>query len=60
MNIVVITGSAHKKGTSSYLADSFIKGAEEAGRVVCRFDAAFKGEKLKMKQSSCTNVMKRQ
>lgn len=42
MNILVITGSAHKKGTSSYLADSFIKGAEEAGHVVCRFDAAFK------------------
>ena len=42
MNILVITGSAHKKGTSSYLADAFIKGAEEAGHAVCRFDAAFK------------------
>lgn len=42
MNILVITGSAHKKGTSSYLADSFINGAKEAGHVVCRFDAAFK------------------
>ncbi len=42
MKILVITGSAHKKGTSSCLADSFIKGAEEAGHEVCRFDAAFK------------------
>ena len=42
MRILVITGSAHKKGTSSCLADAFIKGAEEAGHVVCRFDAALK------------------
>lgn len=34
MRILVITGSAHKKGTSSCLADAFIKGAEEAGHVV--------------------------
>ena len=42
MNILVITGSAHKKGKSSCLADAFIKGAEESGHTVCRFDAAFK------------------
>lgn len=42
MNILVITGSAHKKGTSSYLADAFVKGAEKAGCSVYRFDAAFK------------------
>ena len=42
MKILVITGSAHKKGTSSYLADSFISGAEEAGHEVFRFDSAFK------------------
>lgn len=42
MNILIITGSAHKKGTSSYLADRFIKGATEAGHKICRFDAAFK------------------
>lgn len=42
MNILVITGSAHKNGTSSYLADSFIKGAKESGHMVSRFDAAFK------------------
>ena len=42
MRILVITGSAHKKGTSSCLVDAFIKGAEEAGYIVCRFDAAFK------------------
>lgn len=42
MNILIITGSAHKKGTSAYLADSFIKGAKEAGHELCRFDAASK------------------
>lgn len=41
MEIVVITASAHKKGTSALLADEFIKGAEEAGHEVERFDAAF-------------------
>lgn len=42
MEIVVITGSAHKKGTSALLADKFIEGAEKAGHSVYRFDAAFK------------------
>jgi len=42
MNIVVITGSPHRKGTSSLLAEMFIKGAEEAGHDVYCFDAAFK------------------
>jgi len=42
MKILVITGSPRKKGNSSILADSFIKGAEEAGHTVYRFDAAFK------------------
>ena len=38
MNILVITGSPHKKGTSSLLADNFIAGALEAGHEVFRFD----------------------
>lgn len=42
MNVLVITGSAHKTGTSATLAESFIKGAEEAGHTVFRFDSAFK------------------
>ena len=42
MKITVITGSPHRKGTSALLADSFIKGAEESGHEVFRFDAAFK------------------
>lgn len=37
--IVVLTGSPHHPGTSEQLADSFIKGAEEAGNEVYRFDA---------------------
>ena len=41
MNITVITSSPHKRGTSAYLADHFIRGAEEAGHTVFRFDAAF-------------------
>ena len=42
MKITIITGSAHKNGTSSYLTEQFIKGAEEAGHEIFRFDAAFK------------------
>lgn len=42
MNITVITGSAHRNGTSALLADKFIEGAKEAGHEVFRFDAAFK------------------
>ncbi|MBQ8823996.1 MAG: flavodoxin family protein [Ruminococcus sp.] len=42
MKILVITGSAHKKGTTAMLTEKFILGAKEAGHEVCRFDAAFK------------------
>ena len=41
MNIVMITGSAHKNGTTAVLAEQFMKGAAEAGHKVLRFDAAF-------------------
>lgn len=42
MKILVLTGSPRKNGNSNTLADSFIKGAIEAGHEVARFDAAFK------------------
>lgn len=42
MNVLVITGSAHKTGTTAVLAENFIKGATEAGHTVYRFDSAFK------------------
>lgn len=42
MKILVITGSPRKNGNSNTLADNFIKGAEEAGHSVVRFDSAFK------------------
>lgn len=42
MKVLVITGSPHKKGTTSVLAEQFINGALEAGHDVFRFDAAFK------------------
>lgn len=42
MKITVITGSPHKAGTSSLLADKFIAGAEKNGHKVFRFNAAFK------------------
>jgi putative NADPH-quinone reductase len=41
MKILVITGSPHRHGTSDLLASQFIKGAQEAGHTVERFDAAF-------------------
>lgn len=42
MNIVVITGSAHQKGTTAALADEFIRGASENGHNIYRFNAAVK------------------
>lgn len=42
MKILMIIGSAHKNGTTAMLASEFIRGAEEAGNEVYRFDAAFK------------------
>ncbi|MBM6781728.1 flavodoxin family protein [Bacteroides mediterraneensis] len=41
MKIVVLTGSPRKNGNSAYLAEQFIKGAEEKGHEVFRFDCAF-------------------
>ena len=40
--IVVLTSSPRKNGNSAYLAEQFIKGAEEKGHEVFRFDCAFK------------------
>lgn len=40
MKIVILTGSPRKKGNSAYLADEFIKGAEENGHEIFRFDSA--------------------
>lgn len=41
MNILVITGSPHKKGSSALLANNFISGATEAGHTIFRFDTIF-------------------
>jgi len=40
MKITVITGSPRKNGTSNHLADEFIRGAEENGHKIYRFDSA--------------------
>lgn len=42
MKILIITGSPRKNGNSNTLVDNFIKGAEEAGHNIVRFDSAFK------------------
>ena len=42
IKILVITGSPRKNGNSNTLAEHFIKGAQEAGHEVVRFNAAFK------------------
>ena len=56
MKIVVITGSAHKNGTSARLAEQFIRGAEEAGHEIYRFDAAFKNIHPCMACEKCHNT----
>lgn len=40
--VLVITGSAHKNGTTAYLAERLIEGAAEKGHQIYRFDAAFR------------------
>ena len=40
MKITVLTGSPRENGTSNYMADEFIRGAEESGHEVYRFDTA--------------------
>ena len=40
MNIFMLTGSPHSRGTTALLADYFCEGAAEAGHAVARFDAA--------------------
>lgn len=40
MKIVVLTGSPRRNGNTSHMAGRFIKGAEEAGHEVYRFDCA--------------------
>ena len=42
MKILVITGSPRKNGNSNFLVDNFIKGAQEKGHKIFRFDSAFK------------------
>ena len=42
MKITVLTGSPRKSGNSACLAGQFIKGAEEKGHEVFRFDCALK------------------
>lgn len=40
MKIVVLTGSPRRNGNTNHMAAQFIKGAEEAGHEVYRFDCA--------------------
>ena len=42
MKITVLTGSPRRNGNSAYLAEQFIKGAQEKGHEIFRFDCAFK------------------
>ena len=53
MKITVITGSARKNGTSNYMADEFIRGAEESGHEVYRFDSAKKDVKHCLGCNAC-------
>jgi len=42
MKFVILSGSPHKKGTTNYLLNEFIKGLNENNHEIYRFDAAFK------------------
>ena len=42
MKITVLTGSPRANGNSACLAEQFIKGAQEKGHEIYRFDCAFK------------------
>ena len=42
MKILILTGSPRKNGNSNLLVDNFIKGAQEKGHSILRFDSAFK------------------
>ena len=53
MKIVVITGSPRKNGTSNFLADEFIRGAEENGHEVFKFDSAKADVKHCISCNSC-------
>ena len=53
MNILVLTGSPREHGNSGILADSFIRGAEETGHVVTRFDAALRNVHPSIACNSC-------
>jgi len=55
MKITVISSSPRKEGTTALLVQEFIRGAEEAGHDVYRFDAAF--EKI-APCSACGNCNK--
>lgn len=63
MNIIVLTGSPHKRGTSALLADEFIRGAKKSGHNVFRFDAAFENvnpciacDYCRKKEGKCTHT----
>ncbi len=53
MKIVVITGSPRKNGTSNFLADEFIRGTEENGHEVFKFDSAKSDVKNCIACNSC-------
>jgi len=42
MNILLLSGSPHKNGTTARLIDAFVRGAQEAGHTVERVDASSK------------------
>ncbi len=54
-NILILTGSAHKNGTSLLLADEFENGAISSGNNVIRHDAAFLNVNGCMGCSYCRN-----
>ena len=53
MKITVLTGSPRKNGTSNYMADEFIRGAQDSGHEVYRFHSARKEVKNCLGCNAC-------
>lgn len=58
MKITILNGSPHKEGNTAAMVNAFVKGAEEAGHTVERFDTAHMNIRGCLGCDYCRNVEK--